>query len=135
MRHDTVVPAERPTRPRPPVTEQPKAADVRCRSVALAVRNSEGGRVIDVDVSGELDALTLPGLEERLLSLISVRQPTVLRLNLTNVSFAGAGAVHTFVRAEHLLHEFGGELVLVSPPSSLRRVLTASALGRSLQLG
>jgi len=136
MHHDTVVPVSRQTRPRPPTTEQPSAAaDVRGRSVEFAMRNSEGGRVIDVQVSGELDALTLPGFEERLLSLISVRQPTMLRLNLANVSFAGAGAVRTFVRAEQLLHEFGGELVLLSPRSSLRRVLIASAIGRSLDLG
>jgi anti-anti-sigma factor len=104
------------------------------RSVDVDITNSNGGRVIDITVRGELDAFTLPAFEDRILSLISVRQPTLLRVDLSGVAFGGAGLVHTFVTADELAREFGGELVLVNLGSSLRRVFGASTAGRTLAI-
>jgi anti-anti-sigma factor len=86
---------------------------------ATAVPSS--GDVVVVVLRGELDIATIPRLRAVLEPLVDARQRAVL--DLSDLTFIGAGGIAEFIRARRLLRARGADLRLRAPSTTCRRVL------------
>jgi len=86
---------------------------------AFKIQNLDHGETIEIIAEGELDEVAWESLKARLVRLIGIRQPTLIRLDLRLVS-ARSSPPGNWIEAERAASKFGGEFALVGPPPNLR---------------
>lgn len=84
-------------------------------------------------VAGELDIATAPKLREQLLAAISAHGPRLV-LDLGDVGFLDSTGLGVIVGVLKRARTLGGDLRLVCPTSSVRRVFEITALDRTMPL-
>jgi anti-anti-sigma factor len=101
----------------------PAVGDVEPLTVAdfEATAGPSSGDVVVVVLHGELDIATIPRLRAALEPLVDARQRAVL--DLSDLTFIGAGGIAEFIRARRLLRARGADLRLRAPSTTCRRVL------------
>ena len=80
-------------------------------------------------LTGELDALTAPDLEQRLMETIAKLAAKDLTLDLSELSFMDSTGLHLLIQIAQKL-EGGGKLILLAPAGIVRRVLGLTQLER-----
>ena len=85
-----------------------------------------GGRTV-IAVSGELDVLTAPRLQERLAEVIDGGERD-LWVDLRPTEFIDSSGLSTLVAAQKRLRSLEGDLGLVCPKGNIRRLLEIVSL-------
>jgi anti-sigma B factor antagonist len=80
-----------------------------------------------VQLRGELDLTTAPGLEQRLDRLRRDGHRQII-LDLSGLEFLSAAGLTVLLRADQALRALGGRLVLTGPPRIVRRVFAITGL-------
>jgi anti-sigma B factor antagonist len=86
-----------------------------------------------VQVRGELDWATAPGLEQLLDRLRGDGQRQII-LDLSGLEFLSAAGLSVFLRTDEALRAVGGQLVLTRPTRMARRVLAITGLDAALNI-
>jgi anti-sigma B factor antagonist len=114
-----------------PVPEMDGRKPTSSDGVAVAVVGDvPGGRVL---LTGELDVLTAPRLEQLLTDLLSTGYRHV-SVDCSGVRFLGAAGLNVLCQATCRYQEAGGRLQLVALPRQVRRLLVITGLDTSLDL-
>jgi anti-sigma B factor antagonist len=87
-----------------------------------------------VALSGELDAYDAPAMRAVFAELASENAGTAVVLDLTAVSFLDSTALGTIVGLLRRVRESGGELRVVLPDTTARRIFEVTALERALDV-
>jgi len=82
---------------------------------AFEIQNLDRGETIEIVAAGDLDDVAWESLKARVVRLIGIRQPTLIRLDLRSVS-ARSTPPGSWRAAERAAREFGGEFALIGPP-------------------
>jgi anti-sigma B factor antagonist len=103
----------------PPAPEQPEAGDL-----AATVSRPVPG-VLALTVAGEVDTLTAPLLEAGVCELLDEAgaEPTVLVIDLTDVTFLASSGLAVLIRGANRLAERGAQLRLVAATRAVTRPL------------
>jgi anti-sigma B factor antagonist len=96
-------------------------------TLELTVAEREGQTV--VSAAGELDVNTAPELREHLTRLVAGGARRI-SVDLASVSFVDSTALSVLVSALKRLRQVDGDLQLVSPTPSVRRVFEITGLTR-----
>lgn len=88
--------------------------------------DGRGGSRILVQLAGEADATTRV-LAETLDAEVA-KQPRLLLVDVSRLTFIDSAALHALMRAYQELHADGGTLALISPSPAVARVLELTAL-------
>ncbi len=80
-----------------------------------------------VDIEGDVDMYTSPGLREQLARFTSKQQKRIV-VNLEGVEFMDSSGIATLVQAYKEAQPFNGEVCLASPAGNVLRVLKLSNL-------
>jgi len=80
-----------------------------------------------VDIEGDVDMYTSPGLREQLSKFTSKQQKRIV-VNLAGVEFMDSSGIATLVQAYKEARPFNGEVCLASPAGNVLRVLKLSNL-------
>lgn len=86
-----------------------------------------------VEVDGELDLYTAPGLSSQVGELIALGA-TGLVIDLTETTFIDSTALHVLLDARKRLHAEGGELVVVCPNPNVRRIFEVTGVDGLIRL-
>ena len=89
--------------------------------------------VVAVTLSGELDAYDAPALRASFHEVVE-SSPTVIVLDLTDVSFLDSTVLGTIVGLLRRVREAGGELRTVLPETTARRIFEITALDKALDV-
>ncbi|MFB4317684.1 STAS domain-containing protein [Actinomadura sp. 21ATH] len=95
--------------------------------LAVEVRAPEG--VVVVTLAGQVDAVTSPGLRDRLASLIAGGARHLV-LDLTAISFIDSTGLQVLTALHRVLEPLDGTITLVGVSPHLREVLRITALTR-----
>lgn len=95
-------------------------------ALGVEIRNLRNGNVIEVHVSGPLDADTVPTLRQRMLDLVAVRQPACLKLDLDQVTESDDTAIASFLAVQEGADEVGATVVIANPSEAVRRAIEAA---------
>lgn len=87
-----------------------------------------------VRVAGEIDIASAPRLREELIRCITQRGPRVV-LDLTDVAFLDSTGLGVIVGVLKRARTLDGDLRLVCPSPTIRRVFEITALDRTMPLG
>jgi len=87
-----------------------------------------------VTLSGELDAYDAPVLRETFAEVTRADAVGAVVLDLTRVAFLDSTALGTMVGLLRRVREAGGELRVVLPETSARRIFEVTALDRALDV-
>lgn len=93
----------------------------------------DSGAVV-VGVTGELDCVTAPILDERLSDLLSDQGNLRIVLDLADMTFVDSSGLSVFITAYRHLQERGGLLSLRRPTASTLKVLEITGLNRILPI-
>ena len=104
----------------------------RMHMATILVTNSTQGEWQILGVEGELDLSTSPRLREALTELVD-SSPRVA-IDLRSVSFMDSTALGVVVAAMKRAREHDGELALVGPTGSPRKVLSITALDQIMRI-
>jgi anti-sigma B factor antagonist len=96
--------------------------------VTERVTVEDAGGLLVVAPAGELDAFTAPELRSELHRLLEDASTRRLVVDLTAVTFLDSSALGVLVGALRRLRERGGELHLVQPRPTVRRIFEVTAL-------
>jgi anti-sigma B factor antagonist len=90
-----------------------------------------GSGVIVVELTGELDIATAPGLSAALseLKVWSARPGLLVVLDLSQLDFCDASGLNAMAAADRRLAQRGAQLALLAPRKSFLRLLKAARLG------
>jgi len=91
---------------------------------SLSLRSWPSSGRVRVEVTGELDLLTTPIVVAVIDAVVRVHQPTVVELDLTDLSFLSTCGVTALVDAANRLDAAGRRLVVTHPHGTVLRVLT-----------
>ena len=80
-----------------------------------------------IHVAGELDLSTVAAFDAELEQSLAEERIVVV---LSDCTFIDSSALQSLVRAQRVVRDSGGELVLVAPSQPARRVLEVAALDR-----
>ena len=80
-----------------------------------------------VDIEGDVDMYTSPGLRE-LLAKFTAKQQKRIVVNLEGVEFMDSSGIATLVQAYKEARPYSGEVCLASPAGNVLRVLKLSNL-------
>ena len=95
-------------------------------SVVVSREDGPGGSRILVRLAGEADVSTR--LLGETLSAESAKNPRVLLIDASGLTFIDSAALHEIVRAYRRLRAVGGQLALISPSPQVARTLQLSGL-------
>jgi anti-sigma B factor antagonist len=87
---------------------------------------------IAVTLAGELDAYDAPSLRKAFAELTDGREPPVVVLDLSAVTFLDSTALGTMVGLLRRVREAGGELRVVLPETPARRIFEVTGLDGAL---
>jgi anti-sigma B factor antagonist len=95
------------------------------------IRNEAG--VVILDVRGEIDVSTAPGLREILFESIENNAEHVL-VNLTNVLYIDSAGLSVLIAAHRKAQNAGGFLGLVNPQQPVQQVLKLTRVDKIFQI-
>jgi anti-sigma B factor antagonist len=98
----------------------------------ILVTNSTQGQWQILAVEGELDLSTSPRLRDALTELLDASAHVAI--DLRAVSFMDSTALGVVVAAMKRAREHGGELALIGPTGSPRKVLSITALDQIMRI-
>ena len=93
----------------------------------------DGGAQPVVQLHGEIDLRTSPGLRERLLEVLE-RRPERVILDLTGVQYMDSSGVGTVVELKRRLERAGGRIVLVGLQPRVRSVFEITKLDKFFKI-
>ncbi|MEV0039352.1 STAS domain-containing protein [Streptomyces sp. NPDC050804] len=85
------------------------------------------GRTVVVELRGEIDMLTAPGISDLLDSLTAAPEPDLV-VDLQQVEFIDCSGLSVLCRARRRIQEHGGRLALVITDPSISRTLRCAGL-------
>ncbi|WP_158882225.1 STAS domain-containing protein [Amycolatopsis anabasis] len=94
---------------------------------------SAGSDCPSVKVTGELDLLTSPRLQEALVSVIDEQRPRRVVADLTAVTFFDSSALNTLLQVQRHAEERDVTLV-VSPSRQVQRVIDLTGVAEHLEV-
>jgi anti-sigma B factor antagonist len=94
--------------------------------------HNEAGVVI-LDLRGEIDVSTAPGLRDILMGLIEDNAGPVL-VNLSNVLYMDSAGLSVFIAAHHKAQNAGRVLGLVNPQQPIQQVLKLTRVDKVFQI-
>jgi anti-sigma B factor antagonist len=94
--------------------------------LSVSVETSEPGSPIVVRLAGEAD-VTTKALAEAL-TAETAKQPRLLLVNVSQLTFIDSAALQEFSRANRKLRADGGQLALVGPTGAVARIIQLTAL-------
>jgi anti-sigma B factor antagonist len=94
--------------------------------LSVSVEDREAGSPIVVRLAGEADVSTRALAD--VLAAETAKQPRLLLIDVSALTFIDSAALHEFVRAHRKLRAGGGRLALVGPAGAVARVIQLSAL-------
>lgn len=86
-----------------------------------------------LDISGRVDVTNSGDLKQKL-AQISGRHSTQVIVNLANVSFMDSSGLAVLVQGMRRCREYGGDLLLCSPPKPVRMIFELTRLDKALQI-
>lgn len=89
--------------------------------------------LVRIALRGELDLSTVNKVEDELQS-VEAREPSVLVLDLSRLSFLDSTGLRCLVTADQRAQEAGRRLVLVRGPEPVQRVFTITRLEERLEM-
>jgi anti-anti-sigma factor len=89
--------------------------------------------LVRIALRGELDLSTVNKVEDELQS-VEAREPRVLVLDLSRLSFLDSTGLRCLVTADQRAQEAGRRLVLVRGPEAVQRVFTITRLEERLEM-
>lgn len=98
----------------------------------FSLSSSREDGVVIVGISGELDCVTAPILEERLQDLLADQGNLRVVLDLEEMTFVDSSGLSVLVAAYQGLRARGGQLSLRRPGPSTQRVFEITGLNRVL---
>lgn len=103
--------------------------------VALPVR-ARGSGVVVVELTGELDIATAPGLSAALseMQVWSARPGLLVVLDLSRLDFCDISGLNAMTAAGRRLAELGSRLALLAPQRSFMRLLKAARLSEYFEV-
>jgi anti-sigma B factor antagonist len=110
-------PTNRPRRPRIYSWRTPTTRHEGMSDIDLTVRSSVVGGWTVLSVEGEVDLYTAPAVREAAIEAMEAGADHLL-LDLTEVPFMDSSGLGVIVACLKRLRESGGDLAVVSPPSS-----------------
>ena len=114
-----------------PVPERDGGESTSSDGLAMDVTgDAPGGRV---SLTGELDVLSAPRLEQLLTALLSNGYRRI-SVDASGLTFLAAAGLNVLCRATRRYREAGGRLQLVAVPQQIRRLLLLTGLDTSLDL-
>jgi anti-anti-sigma factor len=100
-------------------------------ALEVAVEELEGIPV--VRASGELDLATIPEVRA-IVSTIMERRPRTLVFDFDGITYLDSSGLGILVSAKKRLGEYGGELVIISSASCVRKALQLSGLEKIIRV-
>jgi anti-sigma B factor antagonist len=91
-------------------------------------------RWLVLELRGELDISTAPGLTEHLNRALTAQTPPWVALNLAELAFCDLAGVGVVLRGWKRATAVGGELILLDPHPRVLRVLHTTGLDRHLTI-
>jgi anti-sigma B factor antagonist len=98
-------------------------------NASVTARESAGEPYTLVALSGEADVTNSDRLRD-LLDAEVAKEPTLLIVDLSGLSFMDSSALHALLRANRALDRQGGVLSLVAPQEAVARMLNLTAADR-----
>lgn len=102
--------------------------------IALLDLTVEPGPTTTIALAGELDPATAPQLDQAIQTATEIEGLQRLVLDLAGLTFIDSSGLRVFVTARQSLTDSGGELVLRSPSTTVRRLLDITGLGEVLSV-
>jgi anti-sigma B factor antagonist len=96
--------------------------------VRLGVDVSPAGPWLVVELSGELDAATVPELIDQVGRLLAQERTPRIALELSRVTFCDSSGINAFIRLWKRTGADGGELVLLRPAPRMTELLTRTGV-------
>ncbi|HET7651759.1 MAG TPA: STAS domain-containing protein [Acidimicrobiales bacterium] len=103
-------------------------ADARLARAALAAVVEHVNRGLVVELRGELDVVSAPGLRRRMLALVERHDERSFVLDLRGLTFVGTAGLAVLVVIERAVRRRGGRLTLVGLSPAARRLLQVAGL-------
>jgi anti-anti-sigma factor len=97
-------------------------------------RHDEGGLVPVIVVSGDLDAAAAGDFSAAVGAVIALEHPERLVVDLSAVPFIDSTGLNEIVRANRVLRQHGGRLVLRSPGPTTRALLDITRMAGHLEI-
>ncbi len=91
--------------------------DTRVAPLNVVIKNRDDGENVDVALTGELDPASMSQLRAQMLKLVAIRNPTVLRLDLSGLSARAPELSPVCDEIELAAKQAGGELLVIDEPS------------------
>jgi anti-sigma B factor antagonist len=99
----------------------------------FAVETRRAGPMTVLRLSGELDLMSSPRLEEAL-DLVGDSDTELVVLDLRGLEFMDSTGLHLFVRAQQMADESGRRLALVRGGEQVQRLLTLTGMTELLTI-
>jgi anti-sigma B factor antagonist len=99
----------------------------------LDVNTEEREELVRIALRGELDLSTVEKVESEL-DQAEARQPPVIVLDMSGLTFLDSTGLRLVVTADERAREDGRRLVIVRGPDSVNRVFTITRLGERLDI-
>ncbi len=101
--------------------------------LTISVTQDERGEPV-LAVSGDLDVVSRDYFRQLIASVLDVRQPRTMTLNLAGVGFADCSSLSVLMQARQQLAARGGRLVIAGAQPAVRRIISLTGLDGWLDL-
>lgn len=95
----------------------------------MLLKTSENNGEITVYLSGEIDHHNARAFREATDALIQQKQPSVLKLNFSAVTFMDSSGIGLIMGRYRMMLLYGGVVRVTAVPAQLRRIMELSGLG------
>jgi anti-anti-sigma factor len=99
----------------------------------LEVTTQDSGGQVTISLKGELDLSSVGKVQEEL-RRVEAEGPSVLVLDLSNLTFLDSTGLRTVVTADERARENGRRLVVVRGPDAVQRVFAITRLEERLEM-
>jgi len=95
----------------------------------MEVTVDRSGEGVVVEVSGDVDAYTSPGLRKHLVELVK-QKTNPIRVSLAEVNYMDSSGIATLVEALQGIRKYKGDFVLINVQKEIRSILELARLDR-----
>lgn len=88
---------------------------------------------LTVSLSGEIDHHSAFAVRSEIDRLVALHRPGVLYLDLSAITFCDSSGLGLIMGRHKLMQESGGELVLLSPPKAVMRIIELSGMNKYIK--
>lgn len=104
------------------------------KRAALLGRDQSEGETLRITLEGDIDHHRAVLLREWMDELICDRRPQKLLLDMSGIEFMDSSGLGLVMGRYSLLGKLGGELIIVKPSATARRMLSLAAMERLVRI-